>query len=245
MFSLIKKIDGWCAVLWFLCLSFTAYAIWQAFPWLHKWAPENSSELASWIQAIGALAIIWATYQLHNETKTRLDMELIEKKRLERAKSKIFIVQNSEIFLAIDVFVGHIDSQINLCNQDFVEFKAVEFFRDMSRHVDSLNDTNGKIKELLSKNAVPDLCVENFYKISLILGKVTDSFANMTSQSNVLFTLAMMGSISEIKSDPIEKNNAQYLEECLHPYIFHIKNFKIELKNERDELRKLVFDSVG
>lgn len=245
MFSQVKKIDGWCVALWIVCLSIALYAIWISFPWLHQWVPSNSGELASWLQAIGALAIVWATYQLHNETKTRLDMELMEKKRVEIAKSKIFIVQNSGIFLSLDAFVYHVDFQINLCNKDYVEFKSVEFFRNMSRHIDSLNGSNEKIKEFLSKNSVPDLCIEHFYKLSLVLGKINNSFANMTTQNSVLIGLNTIGSIPEIKNNPIEKESAQFLEQYLHPYIPHITNLKIELQNERNELSKLVFESAG
>lgn len=100
MFSLLKKNDGWCAVLWLLCLSFAAYAIWQAFPWLQKWAPSKSADLASWVQAVGSIAAIifsgvYVRWQLEGDRK--IEQEKIEYAR-SRKKLNLVSILEDELF---------------------------------------------------------------------------------------------------------------------------------------------------
>lgn len=49
------KVDVKSAVLYGAFLLVAAGALWIAFPWAHQWFPAGSSELASWVQAIGSL----------------------------------------------------------------------------------------------------------------------------------------------------------------------------------------------
>lgn len=223
-------------VVLFFLLFFTAIGE-QLLCWINK-----NSGLATWVQAVGALAIVWATYQLHYETKKKLDIEVEERRNIEIAKAKFFLVKNSENFIKIDVFSNHIDCQIRSCSQDFVAFKSVEFFRNIFRYIDDLKEVNKNFTGLLSENLVPDICIENIYQIVILTKNVTSQLEHMLGQTNVYNTLAMIGNISKINNDPIEKNNAEYLEEYLKPWVKHITNLENELSNEKKLLEKLVFE---
>ncbi|MEG0558498.1 MAG: hypothetical protein RR574_18820 [Comamonas sp.] len=53
------KLDVNGAFLWIAYVVVAVGALWLAFPGLHKWFPSTSSELASWVQAIGGLIAIF------------------------------------------------------------------------------------------------------------------------------------------------------------------------------------------
>lgn len=56
----------WCVLMCVFCASFVIYLIWTAFPWLHQWGPKNSSDLASWVQAVGVIIALWISIWLAN-----------------------------------------------------------------------------------------------------------------------------------------------------------------------------------
>lgn len=203
------------------------------------WINKNSG-LAAWVQAIGALAIVWATYQLHYETKRKLDLEVKDRKHIERTKAKFFLVEMSDYFLKIDVFVFHIDSKIKLCEKEYVEYKSVEFFRGMFSQIEALDVVDKKLTELLASNSVPDICFENIYQIALISRRIIKSFSAMTGQADVYNTLALIGDIHKIKIDPIEKSNAEFLEAYIEPWVRGITNLKNELAEEKLSLSKIL-----
>lgn len=204
------------------------------------WINKNSG-LAAWVQAVGALAIVLATYQLHYETKSKLDLEVKNRKHIEKTKAQFFLVEIGDLFLKIDLFVYHIDSKIEFCQKEYVEYKAVEFFRGMSSQIEALEAVDKKLTKLFESNSVPDICIENIYQIVLILRKIIKSFSSMTGQTDVYNTLALIGDVYKIKSDPIDKLNADFLEPYLDPWVKGITNLKKELAEQNHSLTQLVF----
>lgn len=195
------------------------------------------SGLAAWLQAIGALAIVYATYELHNSTRRELRHEANERKRIEKIKTKFFVIQNREIFGNIQMFLSSIEYSKTFKHIPSVKYPSVEYYRVVNRHLDVLTRSNSELSKLFTNNYIPDSCLGYVYEINFHLRQLVDQFTSTVGHSNIANTLKMIGTIKEINDDPLEDANADFLEKHL---AYSVKSFDDKAELIRHQLEGMM-----
>ena len=115
-----------------------AAALWIAFPSAHKWFPDKSSDLASWIQAIGSIAAIAAGFLMARfQANLARVQQRVEKEDIRR---EAIIKQSLLLIEACDEASNVANSIRRLAEVRRVPWgQASILFNDLIRHFQSLD----------------------------------------------------------------------------------------------------------
>lgn len=117
------KFDGKLVFVCTLCACVALMGIFFTFPDLHEWLPDDSSSLASWVQAFGSIAAIFGAFLI-----SRQQFALSEVARVGEIKERALAY--SSLIDRIDLFFGNAHQAMTSYGNASFYFMAWEHPRD-------------------------------------------------------------------------------------------------------------------
>lgn len=152
------KLDAKLAAVSTCCVGVAMLAVWMAFPGARFWASENSSDIASWVQAIGSILAILATWFIaSSQQRASRENEL----RLAALDAATMYADLSSVVLSLDKthsILGHmLDNRSHLTDfavQELISqlhFLNVRPLNEQSKMAPVGSDYLGAVSEILQQ----------------------------------------------------------------------------------------------
>lgn len=201
---------------------------------------DNSANIASWVQAIGALIMVGISVSIFVIGESRRNKEKDEEMKLLVDEAKFFLLRHASAF--IGVYTYAFGNQLEFykperrgSGQNLASFPAVTLFMQVTPQIERLHADFQEFMQMQVPMGVPKLCISHIHKHCTIVSQI----------NNILDVNRLnLQKIIELKQSyfcDLDDNSlmiATELEENFSMYIPYLVKYNNELKNAHETMLK-------
>ena len=196
---------------------------------------ENSSNIASWLQAIGGLIMVGITVALYYLGEKRRDEERSEEKQLEVDEAKFYFLNHAGLFMSVPTY--GITNQINYFKNvgsgrrgNISNYPAVFLFNQIYPQIERLQSELQEFMCMQVPLGIPRMCITHVDKHKRII--------------NEIFSLAALSKFHLDKLEGLSDIRKPFTDEYM---VFHLEQAEDHLKHYVPRLQLLTkeFEEVN
>lgn len=201
---------------------------------------DNSANIASWVQAIGALIMVGISVSIFVIGESRRNKEKEEEMKLLVDEAKFFLIRHGSAFTGVYTYA--FGNQLAFYKPDrsgegksLASFPAVTLFMQVIPQIERLHADFQEFMQMQVPMGVPKLCISHIHKHCTLVSQINSILD--ANRHNVQKIIELQKSYF-CNLDDYELIMVKELEEQLGMYIPYLVKYNNELKNAHETMLK-------